>query len=196
MIELKIVKRTDPPLLERMKYHYSQPKGFVGRNICYAVYFNDVYYGNIVGGSSTRFLKGRNEFLGTTLKDLNRIVNNIFYNISKVGGEYPCRNFTTAVLKQFVKQISIDWENKYGDKVVGFETLIEKPRTGDLYLKAGWVQVGETVGYTCKRVAGKGSDGWSGKRVWNTNKDQLRPKIVLCFKPTEKKIEDLGLTIK
>jgi hypothetical protein len=181
-IELKVVKRTEPELLKRMAVHYSKPKGFVGRNICYAVYFDDVYYGNIVGGSSTRFLKGRNEFLGVTIKDLNRIVNNIFYNISKVGGKYPCRNFTTAVLKQFVKQISIDWENKYGDKVVGFETLIEKPRTGDLYLKAGWVLVGETIGYTCKRVSGKSTDNWTGKRVWNTDKDKLRPKIVLCYK--------------
>ena len=74
----------------------------------------------------------------------------------------------------------MDWESKYGDKVIGFETLVELPRTGELYLRAGWSEVGITKGYTCKRVAGKGTDSWSGKRVWDTKK--LRPKRVFCKK--------------
>ena len=44
----------------------------------------------------------------------------------------------------------------------------------------GWVLVGQTVGYTCKRVAGDGTDNWTGKRVWNTK--LLRPKNVFCRK--------------
>ena len=63
MLELIITKRTDERLLHRMKNHYSSPKGFVGRNICYAIIYNDIYYGHIVGGSATRFLPGRNEYL-------------------------------------------------------------------------------------------------------------------------------------
>ena len=165
MIKLEITKRTDSRLLERMANHYSQPKGFVGRNICYAIMYDDVYYGHIVGGSATRFLQGRNEFLGIDITQLNNVVNNIFYNISKVDGKYPCRNFTMKVLKQFTKQCSMDWEHKYGDKVVGFESLVEKPRTGDIYVRSGWTLTGETFGYTCKRVAGKGTDGWTGKSL-------------------------------
>jgi len=186
MIKLIQTKRTDSRLLERMKIHYSKPKGFVGRNICYAVYYNDVYYGHIIGGSATMHLKGRHEFLGTQKKDLNNIVNNIFFNVQKVNDKYPLRNFTTKVLLEFENKISNDWFLKYGDFVFGFETLVEKPRTGELYKRAGWVVVGETVGYTCKRAKGKGTDNWSGKRVWNTNKDELRPKIVLCKKRERK----------
>lgn len=180
MIRLEITKRTDPRLLERMKIHYSQPKGFVGRNICYAIYYDNIYYGHIIGGSATRFLPGRNEYLGIDIGQLNLVVNNIFYNISKVNDKYPERNFTTKVLKKFSETVVLDWEDKYGDKAVGLETLIEKPRTGDLYRKAGWVEVGTTVGYTCKRVAGKGTDSWSGKRVWDV--ENLKPKLVLCLK--------------
>ena len=180
MIQLKITKRTDPLLLERMKIHYSQPKGFVGRNICYAIYYNNNYYGHIVGGSATRYLPGRNEYLGITLKNLNNVVNNIFYNISKVNEKYPERCFTTKVLKIFMKEIINDWEIKYGDKVIGFESLVELPRTGQLYKKAGWEYVGTTKGYTCKRIGGNGSDSWTGKRIWNT--EELKPKLVLCFK--------------
>jgi len=179
---LEITKRTDTRLLERMKNHYSKPKGFVGRNICYAVYYDSQYYGHIVGGSATRFLQGRNEYLGLSIKELNNIVNNIFFNIAPIDSKYPTRNFTSKVVELFVKQITSDWEEKYGDKVLGFETLVEKPRTGELYKRAGWEVVGETIGYTCKRVGGKGTDNWSGKRVWDTNKENLRPKIILCYK--------------
>jgi hypothetical protein len=182
MITLQITKRTDSRLLERMETHYSHPKGFVGRNICYSIFYDGIYYGHIVGGSATRFLPGRNEFLSIEISQLNNIVNNIFFDVSPVGGKYPCRNFSQRVVKEFRKQITVDWKEKYGDDILGFETLVDKPRTGEVYLRDGWTLVGETIGYTCKRVAGKGTDSWSGKRVWNTSKETLRPKLVFCHK--------------
>ncbi len=75
-ILLEPIKRTDPRILTNMAIHYSQPKGFVGRNICYAVMLAGVCYGSIAGGSATRFLPGR-EIIGT----LNNGVNNIFYHV-------------------------------------------------------------------------------------------------------------------
>ena len=84
------------------------------------------------------------------------------------------------VLQKFIKTITVDWELKYGNKVIGFETLVELPRKGELYLKDKWVHVGTTKGFTCKREGGKGTDSWSGKRVWDTK--NLKPKIVLCKK--------------
>ena len=183
MLELRQTKRTDNGLLARMENHYSKPKGFVGRNICYAVFYDSIYYGHIVAGSATRFLPNRNEFLGITIKDINMVINNIFFNVSPPNnGTYPIRNFTSSVVKLFVEQAQKDWQVKYGDACIGFETLVEKPRTGDLYLRAGWTLIGETKGYTCKRIAGRGTDDWSGKRVWNTNPAELRPKLVLCYR--------------
>ncbi len=182
MLELVITKRTDRYLLERMKIHYSKPKGFVGRNICYAVFFKGDYYGHIVAGSATRFLPNRNEFLGITIKQLNNVINNVFFNVSPINGKYPTRNFTSLIVKYFVMRSQQDWLIKYGDPCIGFETLIEKPRTGELYKKAGWSEIGETIGYTCKRESGKGSDSWTGKRVWNTDPSSLKPKLVFCYK--------------
>lgn len=178
MIELTLTKRTDPRLLHRMENHYSQPKGFVGRNLCYAISYDNEYYGHIVGGSATKNLLGRHDFLNTDKTQLNNIVNNIFYNIRPLRDKYPVRNFTTKVLILWMKQVAVDWEERYGDVVRGYETLVELPRTGELYRRAGFVEVGRTKGYTCKRVAGEGTDSWSGKRVWDTV--NLRPKIVLC----------------
>ncbi len=182
MLNLVNIKRTDPRLLANMAIHYSKPKGFVGRNICYAVMWNDVYYGGIVGGSATLHLAGRNEYFDITKAELNNIVNNIFFHVEKVDNKYPCRWFTVEVLKAFREQIQLDWFDKYSDDVIGFESLVELPRTGDCYKKDKWDLVGQTVGYTCKRTAGKGTDNWSGKRVWNTDKNSLRPKLVFCKK--------------
>lgn len=180
MIRLEIIRRTDPRILADMAIHYSQPKGFVGRNICYAIIFNGTYYGTIVGGSATLHLVGRDEFFGLTKENkkrlLNQIVNNIFYHIEKKGGKYPIRNMVPAVLAMFREQIRLDWQVKYGDIVIGFESLIELPRTGEAYKRDGWQEVGITKGQTCKRVAGKGTDSWTGKRIWDTK--NLRPKRV------------------
>lgn len=181
-IKLVQTKRTDPRLLSRMTNHYSHPKGFVGRNICYACIYNGKYYGHIVAGSATRFLPGRDLFLGITKDQLNNVINNVFFNVSPILVKYPERNFTTKIVEKFVEIAPKDWEAKYGDSVIGFETLIELPRTGELYRKAGWVEVGVTKGYTCKRISGKGTDSWSGKRVWNTKAEELKPKIVLCYR--------------
>lgn len=151
-----------------MAIHYSRPKGFVGRNICYIVEHNAVCYGSIVGGSATRFLPGR-EVTG----ELNNGVNNIFFHVE---GPYPFRNFVPAVLALYRKTVEQDWKTKYGDEVLWHETLVELPRTGECYKRDGWTLVGQTKGYTCKRIAGKGTDSWTGKRIWDTK--NLRPKLV------------------
>lgn len=180
MIILEITKRTDERLLELMQRHYSRPKGFVGRSICYAILHSGIYYGHIIAGSATRFLPGRNEYLGITIKQLNNVINNIFFHVESIGGKYPLRNFTTRIVKQFVTQSSIDWLSKYEDYVIGFESLVELPRTGELYRRAKWKCVGQTKGYTCKRISGNSTDSWTGKRVWDTK--NLKPKLVFCYK--------------
>lgn len=178
-LTLQSIKRTDPRILANMAVHYSQPRGFVGRNICYAILFDETFYGCIVGGSATLHLPGRNEYFGLTSNEpanLNRIVNNIFFHVEKVDGRYPVRWFTVEVLAAFREKIRIDWLNRYGDEILGYESLVELPRTGECYKRDGWDLVGQTIGYTCKRISGKGTDDWSGKRVWDTK--NLRPKLV------------------
>lgn len=179
-LELIKIKRTDPRILKNMEIHYSHPKGFVGRNICYAIMFDNIYYGAIVAGSATKFLPNRNAYFNIEANRLKSIINNIFFHTEKQNNQYPIRNFTTSILKRFRQISQIDWFNKYQDIVLGFETLVELPRSGECYLRDKWVCIGQTKGYTCKRVGGKGTDSWSGKRVWDTK--NLKPKLVLVRK--------------
>lgn len=177
MLELQLIKKSDPQLNHWMENHYSQPKGFVGRSLIYKIVYDGKPYGAISAGSATKFLPGRKDFFNQYYENisLNNIVNNTFYHIEPIP-VYPRRNFTTYVVQEWRKRIILEWEEKYKDPVLGFETLVELPRTGSLYLKDKWIEVGLTKGYTCKREAGIGTDSWTGKRVWNTK--ELRPKRV------------------
>lgn len=172
-----------------MSVHYSQPKGFVGRNLCYLIYDGTTAYGSIVAGSAGMNLAGRDSFFGLTKHtkevEIQRIANNVFFHIEKVDGKYPSRNFAPKVLALFRERVAIEWEAKYGASLLGFETLVEPPRTGEIYLRDGWEQVGITKGQTCKRIGGKGTDRWTGRREWDTK--NLRPKIVLCRNYSEDK---------
>lgn len=89
MLKLTVVRQSNANLHDNMKVHYSQPKGFVGRNICYSVEYAGEFYGTIVGGSATLHLIGRDEFFGLTKDNksssLRTIVNNIFYHVEPGG---------------------------------------------------------------------------------------------------------------
>ena len=178
-MELRRSTKGDPDVRAWMAVHYSAPKGFVGRQLVYKVFHEDVCYGAIVAGSATRFLPGRAEFFGKQ-PPLNNLVNNTFFHVEKQNGEYPIRNFTTAAIRLWRETVRCDWPMTYGDEVLGWETLVELPRSGECYRRDGWAQTGVTKGFTCKRTAGRGTDSWSGKRVWDMT--NLRPKAVFLRK--------------
>lgn len=181
-LRLVTVHKFHPLLKKFMGEHYSKPLSFVGRSICYLVCIDKWCYGGICGGSATKYLPGRNAYFGWSDRQLplDKIANNIFFHIhpNSQTGRYPIRNFSQMVIKLYEKQIEEDWYTKYQDVLIGHETLVELPRLGTCYKRSGWKEVGVTKGYTCKRIAGWGTDSWTGKRIWDTK--NLRPKRVFC----------------
>lgn len=175
MIELRRISKADEDLKGWMAEHYSAPKGFVGRQLIYKVSCGAEVFGAIVAGSATRFLPGREDFFECDLP-LNYIVNNTFFHIAPGESGYPLRNFSSTVVAEWRNRVAEDWAAQYGDPVFGWEALVELPRTGEVYRRDGWTEVGATKGYTCKRTGGRGTDSWTGKRVWDTT--NLRPKRV------------------
>jgi hypothetical protein len=176
MLKLLPTFSNSPYLAERMRRHYSKPEGFVGRRLPYAIYWNNTYYGHIVAGSATRYLANRWQFLNSVC-DLNEIINNVFFSVSRIDNKYPRRNFVPFIINEFVERSVMDWEKNYGNKVVAIETLVEPPRTGESYLRAGFQFIGKTVGMTASRVKGKETGSkYTGKRIWEMK--DLRPKLI------------------
>lgn len=166
-IDLILVPKSDRLLQTMMQRHYSQPKGFVGRQLIYRISVIQHIYGFIVGGSATLFLPGRHAFFAGNIPPLSHIVNNTFFHVEKQENRrYPLRNFTTQIIQAWRSRVISDWPYYYGDSVIAFESLVELPRTGELYRKDHWTEVGITKGFTCKREAGISTDAWSGRRVW------------------------------
>lgn len=177
MLSLQLTKKSDVDVQYLMSIHYSHPKGFVGRQLIYKIYDDDTLLGVIVGGSATLHLPNRNEFFGDKYS-INKIINNNFFHLIE---SHTYKNLGTKVLSMWRKQVVKDWEYKYKDKVIGFESLVELPRSGALYKADNWTLVGQTKGFTCRRIGGNSeSEKFSGIRVWNTNKDELKPKLVFC----------------
>lgn len=177
-IHLTLISKSDPGLRYAMLAHYSEIYGFVGRQLIYAVTYGPTTYGYIAAGSATRYLPGRSTFLDFPI-DLRNIVNNTFFHIERQGGVYPCRNFIPQIMSIWRYATSIHWPDRYGDQVLAFEALVQLPRTGDLYLRDGWTEVGLTQGFTCRRMGGGAStDTWTGRRLWSRSPDPDKRKRV------------------
>ncbi len=198
-ITLERISKGDVLLRIASNNHYSEPGGFVGRFLGYAIWCERDYLGVIVAGSATMHLVGRNEFFGTTSADLNGIINNSLFHIEKPWDEppfhyvagsggihveerrrpYPMRNITNQILAAWRSMAKKDWEATYHDVVIGFESLVQIPRTGEIYRRDGWDFVGETKGFSCRRIGGDNStEKFDGKRVWTF--DPSKRKLVFC----------------
>lgn len=175
-IRLELSSKSDADIKYLMSIHYSHPKGFVGRQIIYKIFYNDEFCGAIAGGSATLHLPNRNDFFGDKY-DLNKIINNTFYHLVD---NHNDKNLGSQVLALWRKQVVKDWEEKYKENVIGFETLVELPRSGAMYKADNWTLVGQTHGYTCKRVGGVATEKWTGVREWNKDESNLKPKLVFC----------------
>jgi hypothetical protein len=188
---LEPISKGDQRLWDYAKIHYTKTKGFVGRFLGYCVNSleTDETFGVIVGGSAALHLQGREKFFGLKGKSkLNAIVGNTLFHIEKPksavkeeGAVYPLRNTTARVLQVWRERVAADWERKYGDEVIGFETMVMPPRTGACYKKDGWTYVGMTKGFVCRRIPCEDSAGeYSGKRVWTHKPDEK--KLIFCRK--------------
>ena len=127
--------------------HYIPNHGSVGQQLHYLIFLDKEIVGIISGGSATYAVKCRDDFFGITKENravsLNGIIDNTVFRLEK---NLP--NLGTQILKQWRNRVIVDWKQKYGVDVVGFETFIiaNERRVGALYKADNWTFVGETTG--------------------------------------------------
>lgn len=148
-IELRRCKRSDGAYQEIRSRHYIPNRGAVGQQIHYLIILERQVVGIISGGAAAYAVKPRDEYFGINKDNrnvaLNGIVDNTVFRLEK---HLP--NLGTQVLSMWRKRVAIDWQDKYGVKVCGFETfIIEQPyRKGSMYKADNWDYIGETSGTT------------------------------------------------
>jgi hypothetical protein len=81
-------------------------------------------------------------------------------------------NLGTQVLSLWRKRVRKDWNERYGDDILGFETFIfGENRTGAMYKADNWLYVGETQGNT--KFKPHGAYGI-------TERKQVEKKLIFC----------------
>lgn len=148
--ELQIFKR-----IVRDYHSYKQGGNYAGRQINWFIrnVETDEIFGCIGIGSAIYVLKARGDFIGwkgltypsvctEKQQNLNKIANNWRFTLMP---NAP-KNAATKTLSLLCKEATKEWKQKYGDKLVLLETLVEPPHTGLIYKAAGWVCLGKTLG--------------------------------------------------
>lgn len=133
--------------------------------------------GNLIGAvgvnSAILAMKPRDEVIGwnkdTRLKYLINIANN--YRFCLIKENITLTYAGTQVLRQLRKIAPIEWEKRYGDKLVLLETLVKPPWDGAVYKADNWILVGKTKGISLSKAPLKLWQKEKGKRGELARKD-------------------------
>lgn len=174
-VDLFRVKRGDGYWSYLKRIHYANIQETIGRQLHYLVLYHGHIVGAITAAQSIWSSKPRDVFWGLNTLNreflLNNIICNTFFRL-----EGRVENLGTRVLRLWRIQSARDWEQEYGDRVMGFETMVEPPRTGAMYLADNWVYVGDTAGFKKSRA---------GQKLYGVDIGELftastTPKLIFC----------------
>lgn len=129
------------------QHHYLGYKGAVGEHLPYLVWDKK---GDLLGallfGAAAWRIAPRDKFIGWNeeqrRRNLSLIANNMrFLLLQKIP------HLASYLLGKIARQISRDWEEKYGHPLVLLETFVEVGRfAGTCYRAANWILCGQTQG--------------------------------------------------
>ena len=130
------------------RYHYLDYKPLPGAQLRYFAYADDKIVGLFGFGASAWKTAPRDQFIGWSQrqreKNLQLVVNNSRYLILPW---IQSKNLASKLLGLIVKQLPIDWLQRYHYQPVLLETFVEIERfLGTCYKAANWIHVGITAG--------------------------------------------------
>jgi len=130
-------------------FHYLGCGGTVGENLQYTVSDRS---GRLLAcllfGSAAWKCRSRDEFIGWSLeqkqKRLPLITNNSRFLILP---HVKVPHLASWILGRALRRLSVDWQQKYGHRIVLVETFVEQQRfVGTSYRAANWIRLGSTTG--------------------------------------------------
>jgi hypothetical protein len=136
-------------LIER--HHYLQYRVPVGANLRYLVRSSQKGAGVLaclLWSSPAWKMAARDEWIGWNAeqrtRNLQSIVNNSRFLVLPW---VHVKGLASKILAQSARQVSIDWEWRYGYRPLLLETLVDAQRfRGTCYRAANWIRVGQTQG--------------------------------------------------
>lgn len=143
--------------------HYPGSKGICGRSQNYIILYKNKLTGIIGFNSPPQMVSDVDKYFNINKENrkakLSRILNN---NVYRLVVSEP--NLASRVLSLIIPRLKKDYEESYGERLIGLMTFVEPPRDGKCYQASGWTYVGETKGFSCKRG---GREGKWKKKQWS-----------------------------
>jgi len=149
-IKLRLVDKTNTSLWNEYidRYHYLGFKKLPGAQLRYFAYAGNQIIACLGFGAAAWKTAPRDQFIGWNSyqkeKNLHLVINNTRFLILPW---IKSKNLASKLLSMIVRQLPVDWQNRYKYKPVLIETFVESKRfLGTCYKAANWVNVGKTKG--------------------------------------------------
>lgn len=160
------------------KYHYLPSHKVIGRQIRHQIIdrdSNELLAILIWGNTPAPSLEARDKYLGyedkkERMKEICRVgANNLRFLILPY---VKVPNLASRILSKSIKQLKIEWLNKYGDKLKFLETFVDPTYgfKGTCYLASSWKMIGYTKGYSFHGTRYFGLKGFQTMPRCNTKK--------------------------
>ena len=133
------------------KFHYLPEHKIVGRRILYQFIdtkTNFILAIMIWGNTIAPNCEARDTYLQITKHErLHNLANNLRFLILP---DVKVKNLASRIISKSIKQLKIDWQKKYGDKLQYVETFVDSSKgfKGTCYLTSSWKMVGYTKGFS------------------------------------------------
>ncbi|MFQ5599065.1 MAG: ISAs1 family transposase [Candidatus Krumholzibacteriia bacterium] len=167
-VEVRLARRTEMRQLKSLlsSHHYLGFRGVVGESLAYVAEAHGQWLAVLLWAAAAFKCKVRDEWIGwhpaVAWQRLHLVSNNVRFLILP-GVRVP--NLASQVLGSCARRLSTDWQRVWGHPILLAETFVDPARfSGTCYRAAGWLGLGETLGYARRR------GGWE---------HHGRPKVVL-----------------
>jgi hypothetical protein len=173
-MDLILVKRTNPDYQAIRDRHYVANHGCIGRQLHYIIQENSKTIGIISGASAIWSSEYRDKYFKINTENrkerINKIIDNVVFRL-----EQNDKNLGTKILSQWRKLCKENWEERYNDNVIGYETFIfGEGRFGSMYKADNWDFTGMTKGNTKFHAHG----AYGGTERVKTNQKMIFCKLV------------------
>ncbi|WPL18469.1 hypothetical protein Thiowin_03542 [Thiorhodovibrio winogradskyi] len=148
-------------------YHYLGAAAKIGHTLWYVAIWRDQWLALLVLSAAAWKCAARDQWIGWDRRyqfdRLHLIANNARFLILP---QWHVPNLASKVLSLCERQVSTDWQTRFGYPLWLLETFVDPRRfTGTCYRAANWLEVGQTRGYRRTR-AGYSQQPDGAKRVF------------------------------
>jgi len=131
------------------KYHYLGCKKLLGHRLKYLVFAQERPVAALSWSAPALKVRARDHFIGWSeeqrKKHFNQLVNNSRFLILPW---VKVRHLASYILSRTIRQLTADWRDRFGQKLLLLETYVDSCRfQGTSYKAANWIHIGRTSGY-------------------------------------------------